>query len=94
MAKKSKMFLQWLKKSDAKSELLQKLHQKRIEVRREFQNKPNLNYHAYMEEYPKDQILKQAYDLISRMQNKSTLLEHNMKDLEEKWKFYEFISFK
>ena len=88
------MFLQQLKKGSLKGDLLQKLKQKRQEIRWEYQNRPNLNYHAYEEEYPKDKILKQAFDLISRMKNRSTMLENHMKDLEEKWKFYEFISYK
>ena len=76
------------------NEILEKLQQKRLEIRREYQNKPNLNYHAYMDEYPREKLLLQANDLIIGMAGDSNLFENQMKVLEDKWKFSDYVTYK
>ena len=71
-----------------------KLQQKRLEIRREYQNKPGLNYHAFLDDYPKEKILLKANNLMNDIQDQSNQFEDKMKLLEDKWRFSDYITHK
>lgn len=77
--------------NNKQSDLFAKLKQRRKEIRREYQNKPTLNYHAFKDEEPRDKILQTAMEMIDDVKHKSNDLLFKMQALEDKWKFSEHM---
>ena len=68
-------------------DLYNKLKQRRVEIRREYQNRPQLIINFHQKSDTKDKNLQNALDMITDVKSKSNDLESKMKHLESKWKF-------
>jgi len=63
----------------------------RKEVRREYQNRPLVSQVPEEDPYTKDEILDQAFTIMSDVKDKSSILEKQITELENRWKFKHYM---